>query len=116
MRSASVQAAESDHRVGVRPDQDVPRDRPVPTTWSGELPVGVEGDLRDAQPAEAVAERAGPPEPKGVRPGRKRFDAGKVHGHGTRGGRSRIKSDRAPPIRTFVNGVKPAPQCPSPPT
>src|SRR5262249_14955633 len=29
-------------------------------------------------------------------------DAGKTHGHGTRGGRSGIKGDRASPTRTFV--------------
>ncbi len=46
--------------------------------WAGELSGGMEGDLRDAQPAEVVAEREGPPERKGVRPGRTTIRCRKV--------------------------------------
>src|SRR5262249_60963199 len=47
--TAAVQAAESDHRAGVRPDQGVSGDRPVPAAWPGAPPARGEADLRDAQ-------------------------------------------------------------------
>src|SRR5262245_18027763 len=62
----------------------------------------MEGDLRDAQLAEVVAEREGPPERKDVRPGRRRFEAGEAHGREMRVKRLRIRSDRAALTRTFV--------------
>src|SRR5512135_1217907 len=63
--TAAVQAAEPDHRAGVRPDQGVSGDRPLHAARSGQLSGGMEGDLRDAQPAEVVAERKSPLELKG---------------------------------------------------